>query len=267
MTIDCQWIEKNLEAVLSDDLTAEDSRLSRSHIEGCEPCRKEVQAMIAIDPLIKKYFQAQLSRAAVSRSSGAPLWRRRAWSVAAVAAVAAVLFAVVLRSPQIETSQPPSQTQTASTEASSVIKKEDVTPEGRAKPSPATPGDSTPAPTIDAGASGFLITDLAGYSRSLEDFRGFTTLIGYWHTDQPESIARLERLYQTFGTNAKLRLIGVTSQRVPKPANTTFPVFYNAGSSVLANPGEFVLLTETGAVRMRGSLSKDFDGLSKALRN
>jgi len=279
MTMDCTWVNKNLEAVLSDDLSAEEGRQARGHIESCEPCRKEVQALIAIDPLIKKYFQAQLNRALSARASGASVlsWRRMAWSGGAVAAVASILFVIVLGSSQVEIGPPkaavqPQAAPIASVEAPSVIKDDAPAGEERAKPSAHTadagsiPASSVPEP--DANALPFLITDPAGYTRSLEDFRGFTTLIGVWSADQPESIANLERLYQVFGSNPKLRVIGVSNQRRPKPKNTTFPIFYNQGSRLLdAKSGEFILLNEAGTVRMRGSIVKDFDSLSRALQN
>ena len=258
--MDCEWIDKNIEAILSDDLSGDDSRLARGHISGCERCRKEVQSLIAIDPLIKKYFQAQLHRAMNPRPShGSAVWRRRAWSGASVAILAAILFAIIPRNPQVDNSPStiavqPQVALIAPVESPSVSKNEAVSEDERAKPS-ATTGDNAIFPSSEPApdAPAFLVMDPAGYSRTLDDFRGFTTLIGFWSADQPEAIANLERLYKTFGRNAKFRLVGVSSQRgVQKPANTTFPLFHNQGSRALAGPGEFVLLSETGEVRMRG---------------
>ena len=44
MTVDCQWIEKNLEALSCDRLNEEEVRLAKAHIEACESCRTEAQA-------------------------------------------------------------------------------------------------------------------------------------------------------------------------------------------------------------------------------
>jgi hypothetical protein len=61
--MDCQWVEDHLEAIFCDNLDEEEGRLARAHIESCATCRNEVQAFMAVDPVIKKYFQAQLARA------------------------------------------------------------------------------------------------------------------------------------------------------------------------------------------------------------
>ena len=111
------------------------------------------------------------------------------------------------------------------------------------------------------------MTDPAGYSRTLADYRGYTLLIGVWSSNQPNSAANLERLYKTFGSNPKLRLIGVTNERQAKPANTTFPVLYNQGSRLLdAKEGDFVLVNSTGSILLRGSLKEDSGSLEKSLR-
>src|SRR5947207_14122672 len=103
MNLDCQWVENNLEAIFSGDIAEDENRLARAHIQSCGVCRKEVQALIAIDPLIKKYFHAQLAKAV--RAGHAPVRgiTRSRWSlqVAAVALVALFLV-VLLRSPQAD---------------------------------------------------------------------------------------------------------------------------------------------------------------------
>jgi len=44
-------------------------------------------------------------------------------------------------------------------------------------------------------------------------------------------------------------------------------MLYNQGSNLFgAEPGEFVMLDETGAVQLRGSLVNDIDALRKALQ-
>jgi len=287
--MDCQWVDKNLEAIFSDALAAEESRQARAHIQSCEHCRKEVQALIAIDPVIKKYFQAQLSRAL--RAGGAPAVSRRgrpAWGVrVAAVAIVAIVLVVLLRTPQVNNGPQPVSVQSQaapipSADAPSIVKDDAAVENERTKPSTSgrggrdsqragAPGEgpvstsSVSAP--DANPPAFLVTDPAGYSRSLQDYRGFNVLIGVWSPDQVESVSNLERLYKAFGTNPKFRLIGVSNQRAPKPANTTFPIFFNQGSRLLdTKSGEFVLLNEAGGVRLRGLLAGDFETLSKILR-
>ena len=278
--MDCQWVEKNLEALFSDDLNAEESREARAHIQSCERCRKEVQALIAIDPVIKKYFQAQLSRALRGGDAPARSHKTRpGWSLrVAAAAVVAIVLVVLLRSPQVNQSVQPVSVQSQANpsgpvEIPTIAKNEAVadertkpSPDGRGEPEGPGEGTAVTSPVPDTNAPAFLVTDPAGYSRSLQDYRGFTVLIGVWSNDQPESISNLERLYKTFGANPRLRLVGVSNQRASKPSNTTFPIFYNQGSRLLdAKPGEFVLLNESGTVRLRGSLVGDFETLSKTL--
>jgi hypothetical protein len=270
MNVDCQWIAKNLEALFCDGLTDEEDRLARAHIESCGACRSEVQAFIAVDPLIKKYFQQQLALAQAPRRA-----RRSVIYGAGAAVMATIVLVLVLQTPSVNTSIPPVSPQTPSTPAASLelpppIKTDGANEAVRAKPEPSAPSGPAPTkPTVgpDANAPDFLVTDPAGYSRTLEDYRGRTLLIGVWSKDQPQSVASLERLYRTFGSDTNLRLIGVSNERVSKPVNTSFPVLYNQGSRLLgAKPGEFVLLDEAGSVKLRGSLVKDFEDLRKLLQ-
>ena len=277
MTIDCAWVSKNLEALFCDKLTADEDRIARTHIGNCEHCKADVQALIGIDSVIKKYFQDQL---AVARAP-----RRRRMSVAygiAAAAVTAMLLLVVLQRPvQVNTNVPAaavSQAQLPQT-APSIESVPAKTGAGidneRAKPSvssaEAKPAGADAQTAREFGkapdAPEFLVIDPAGYSRTLQDYRGHVLLIGVWSSGQVETVANLERLYKTFGTNANLRFIGVASDHQPKPANTTFPIVYNQGSRLLgAVPGQFIVLDESGSVRLRGSLVKDFDALQKLLQ-
>jgi len=69
-SINCQWIENNLEALYSERLDPEQVRLARAHIESCQSCSREVQALNAIDPLIKSYFRRELQVAEQRRGRG-----------------------------------------------------------------------------------------------------------------------------------------------------------------------------------------------------
>ncbi|HYR88735.1 MAG TPA: hypothetical protein VE422_31950 [Terriglobia bacterium] len=274
MNVDCQWISNNLEALFCDGLSDQEDRLARTHIENCQPCRSEVQALIAVDPLIKKYFRQQLAMATAPRRA-----RRSVIYGSAAAVIASVILAFVLRPPSVNTGVPPAPTLTASAPAASLeppptIKSDGATDVVRAKPEPSAqpkPDRIEPVVAPDSNAANapdFLVTDPAGYSRTLEDYRGHVALIGVWGKDQPQSVASLERLYQAFGSDTRLRFVGVSNERIQKPVNTSFPVLYNQGSKLLGlKPGEFVLLDETGSVKLRGSLVNDFDQLRKLLQS
>ncbi|PYS50942.1 MAG: hypothetical protein DMG13_19780 [Acidobacteria bacterium] len=285
MTMDCQWLETKLEAFFTGELTTEEERRARGHIDACSNCRQEIQALHAIDPLIQNYFQYELRRALKPRSRTVAGRPRRALGVGlAATALAGILLVFALRSPQVitvpalEPAQP--QIAPAASETTPPNIKADVTAEAkRAKPSPGgekqalepspVQGSGTPIPGSgpDGTAPDFLVTDPAGYSRTLEDYRGHVLLIGVWSGDQPKAAASLERLYKTFGSNTNLRLIGVSYERQAKPTNTTFPVVYNQGSRLLdAKPGEFVLLDKSGSVRLRGSLIGDLGNLQTLLK-
>src|SRR3989441_11999892 len=92
MNVDCQWISKNLEALFCDGLTDEQHQLARAHIENCQTSRSQVQALIAVDPLIKNYFRQQLAIAQAPRRS-----RTSAVYGSAVAVTAAVVLVLVWR--------------------------------------------------------------------------------------------------------------------------------------------------------------------------
>jgi hypothetical protein len=109
--------------------------------------------------------------------------------------------------------------------------------------------------------------DPAGYSRTVEDYRGYVLLMGVWNLDQPLAAANLEQLYRTFGPDARVRILGVSNQRLTKPSGTTFPVAYNQGSRLFgAASGDFVVLDQTGVVKIRGSLLSDSANIANAVR-
>jgi hypothetical protein len=273
MNVDCKWVEKNLEALFCEGPGAEDRRIAREHIESCVSCRSEVQALNAIDPLVKHYFQLQLATARHRRTFDS----RKVFGVgAAGVTLAAVVMFAVLRTPQpAPTPLPtPSETRIAPTEPiqpPAPIKDNSEPPIERAKPipAPALPADRKPvvAAPLSPNSPDFLVRDPAGYSHTVDEYRNHVLIIGVWAPDLLESAASLDRLYKTFGTNPKFRFLGVSNQEVPKPANTTFPAVYNQGSKLFgAQPGEYVLLDENGSVLERGSLLNDFDHLRMALQ-
>src|SRR5438093_2884636 len=101
MTVDCHWIEKNLEALFCDTLSPEQNRIARAHIDNCGSCSKEVEALKAIDPLVKTYFQGELDRALKARAvAGRGLPVNRVLGLGSAALVAAFSLLVFrLRTP------------------------------------------------------------------------------------------------------------------------------------------------------------------------
>ena len=254
MMVDCQWIHKNLEALFCGTLSLEEDRIARAHIESCGSCNQEVGALNAIDPLVKRYFQGELNRAVrFSAIRSRTVWKRRLALTSA-----GVLAASVLPPSPVPESAPP-------------VKTTDTSNIERAKPLENAPGDhaqsSDARPLTDNNASEFLVTDPAGYSRTLGDYRGHTLVIGVLNSSQPDSTSNLERLYEAFGSNSRFRFLAISDDHQVKPANTTFPIAYNQGSKLFeAAPGDFVLLDEAGKIRLRGSLVKDFESLRRALQ-
>jgi peroxiredoxin len=273
MNVDCQWVGKNLEALFCDALTESEERLARTHIKNCTLCRNEAHALNAIDPLIKGYFRRELEIARRPRV----IHKGRVFGITGAAAtVFAVLLFLLIRTPQSTPAvpllpAPEVNPPVASADTPPTIKQNQTEEPARAKPSPepSAPADRQPrgTPTIGANAPEFLVADPAGYSHTLDEFRGHVVVIAVWSSNQAESITNTERLYKAFADNPKLRFLGVSSDRQSKPDRTTFPVLYNQGSKLFgAKPGEFVVLDENGTVEGRGSLVRDIDALTRTLR-
>src|SRR5262245_34552445 len=189
MNVDCQWIERNLEALFCDGLSEGDARLARMHIEACVSCRSQVQALRAIDPLIKSHFRRELEVA--RRPRVLHKGRVLALTGGAAAAVAALSLLLVIRVPYhapviAPIASAPGVAPIASVETPPPIKTEEPPEPVRAKPSPAptaSPDHQAPPPAVTADASDFLVTDPAGYSHSIADYRGHVVVIGVWKSD------------------------------------------------------------------------------------
>jgi hypothetical protein len=276
-SLDCKWVEAHFEALFCDRLEPEQDRLVREHMETCASCRREIEALNAIDPLVKRHFQRGLAASQSPRITHTG--RLLGVSTAALALVGILLF-VILRAPQTPPAAP----------AQSVAAQAPVDTENQPPAPPKNPDDTNPpagrtkpanevsrvldsatvarpAASDSADVPDLLVTDPAGYSHRLEDFRGHVTVIAVWSKASPEAIANFERLYKAHGADPRFRFLGVSNERLAKPSNVTFPIFYNKGSKVLGvRSGEFALVDEKGEVTLRGSLAKDFDSLRKALQ-
>jgi hypothetical protein len=275
MTVDCRWVEENLENLFCDRLSDEESKRIRAHIENCETCKKESEALRAIDPVVKQYFQREL------RVARRPRLVHKGRLIGVGAAGLATVFALLLlfRTPQVApiltpvpvADNAPATSPTPSSPAIKSPEPEQGTEVGRAKP---TANESAPvdrrlevAPKVTSNSPDFLITDPAGYMHRLDEYRGHVVVIGVWSPEQRAAILNLERVYKASSTNPKIRVLGVSIKSERKPTNTTFPMFHNEGSKLLgAQSGEYVMLDESGAIVLRGSLVKDSETLIKNLQ-
>jgi hypothetical protein len=133
----------------------------------------------------------------------------------------------------------------------------------------AKPGDATPAtglgptnPSLDANAPDapeFALTDAAGYTTTLDTYKGRLFLFGVITRDQKTAVAGLQQIYNSLGKNRGIRIIGV-SRREENFDGVTFPVYYNHGSKLLGVPdGEFLFLDSAGSKILQGSLSDPVD--------
>ena len=276
MNMDCQWIDKNLEALFTGTLSPEEQDRAQQHIENCGPCGKEIAALNSIDPVVKRYFETELNRIQHATPRRVAKGRVAALSAAALVAVS-LLLVVTFRTPSPNLSV--SQTERAQSNASAqpAAVQPDKNTEGatagveRAKPSEGSAGDTAQSPgvipTAGSNAPEFLVTDPAGYSRTLDDYRGHIFVIGILKSGETDAASNLERLYRIFETNPKFRFLAVSNDRALKLANATFPLAYNQGSKLFgASAGDFVVLNEAGLVQLRGSLVRDFDALERALQ-
>jgi hypothetical protein len=261
MKVDCEWLGENLESYFCDQLTTDEHRRALAHIQDCPACQAEVVALRNVDPLIKTYFRHELSLARAPR-------RMRAWLVPAGAAtLGVILTAGVLLWTSAPASEPQALPAIAGAQPANGVPEPEAPKDSgnaaplRAKPDAldqVSPPVNPAAPAYQSASEEFLVTDTAGYARTLADYRGYILLLGVWSANQPQSVSNLERLYQTFGSNARIRVLGVSNQRQTRPAGATFPIAFNNASRLFgANPGDLVMLDESGVVQLRGSLLND----------
>ena len=261
MNVDCKWIEDHFEALSCDSLTSEQDRLVRSHLENCFQCREKIADLKAIDPLVRQVFQGDLEMARIPRPRRSPIL---IGGVGTALAAAAILLAVQIQSPvPAPAVQPPSVAASMPEPAPVPKVSGNGTADERTKPEPsvsAQPGAPAPDSPFAAGANTpeFLVSDLAGYSRTLNDFRGHILIFGLWSADQPQTAANLDHIYKAVSANTKLRVLGVSLKRETKPAGTTFPTAFNQGSSLMgAVSGQFFVVDGNGKIVLRGNLLDD----------
>jgi len=270
MNVDCQWIDSNLEAFFCDGLNADDNRRVRNHIASCDRCRDMVSELKAVDPLVKKLFQHELAHA---RS---PQRRSPVLIGSVAAAFAALILVIVMQVPHLVTNDnapgnQPVASATTGIQEPALPKIPETETTDRVKPDAAAIDQRGQVPLraipIPENAPEFLVTDPAGYSRNLRDFRDHILIFGVWTSQRPQTVSNLQRVYQSFAPNTKVRILGVATQREAKPATATFPITYNQGSKLFgAKTGELLIVDASGVVRMRGTLEQDQASLVNSIK-
>ena len=266
---DCKWLRANLEAYFCEALDVGQMRLALEHVESCADCRREIQSLREIDPLVKQLFD---HRMALAHSVQSPHPRRvfaLALGGAGVVAAGVLAFALLQKpapqflTPDLRPPAPPLVSEEP------VKKAPDSQPILRAKPDAgktASP-QPAPAPVVPADAPDFVVVDPAGYSTTLANYRGYALLFGVWSAEKPETAQGLERVYHAFGTNTKLRILGVSNRRQDRLPGTTFPIAFNSGSRLLgATNADFILVDPSGNVRLRSKLTAEGTALIGQIR-
>jgi hypothetical protein len=261
MKNDCRWFNSNLEAYFLETLQEEQKRSAMDHLKSCPACSEQVLALQNVDPIIKQLFQYRLTLAQTRTHHGQ---RLRVWRLAlagtTVALATLVGLALLFRTAPSPTETVNQSSAQESSQGADVPEKKDLEaiPIQRAKPDGISrPAAVLPEPDMPiSDGPDFAVIDAAGYPATLEDYRGYVLLLGIWSPNQPETAESLNRVYETFGRNPQVKVVGVASQRQDKPGTTTFPVVYNHGSRLMGlKTGEFVLLDKTGDRRFTESLT------------
>jgi hypothetical protein len=278
MRIDCGWVSSKLENYFTDQLDAEQARLLAQHLESCEACNREIQSLHSVDDVVRQLFRRRLSVAQSSQRARRRVVLPLALSGAGLALASILMFAVWTHQRGAPATTPIAIVPPPAPQA--IQQASEATPPDEPKTPPANQTDRTkpaltnPVPSnrrpdvpVSPDAPAFAVTDPAGYSRTLDDYRGSIVLFGRWSAKQPETAKNLERLYQAFGGNARIRLFGVPSRREDRLTGTSFPNMFNNGSQLLgARNGQFVLVDATGKTRLRGSLTGDGESLVTQVR-
>ncbi len=278
MNVDCQWVDSNLEAVLSDQLDPDQKSGFESHLNTCERCRGEIDGYAKVDRLVGAYMDEQTVRAYAVPRQG---FSNSKLAVAAMAAAA--VLAVVLWQPSVANqpvTQAPPLAELPATDAPNaavdIDKAADAPGPERAKPGvdadaaedTRTGPVSTTTDIPESADPRFYVTDTAGYFYSLDDFAGSVLVFAVFDESHAEA-ARFQEVYDSYPMAPNLRILGISTVATARPPGITFPMMTNRGSSLLdTRAGEFVVVGTDGTPHRRGSLSDDrlFETLASTLR-
>lgn len=266
MMTNCEWFSSKLEAYFSETLDSEERQRCQAHVESCTDCRREVEALRNIDPLVQNVFRRRLTHAQVAAQAGPQNSLRRFALAGAGVLMAGILgigFLMLHETPSPQLANrasegpKPAQVEVAKSET------DELAATNRAKPGEAVPVAPAPQPDLDspnAGAPQFAITDALGYTTTLETYRGHVLLFGVVSPDQETALANLQRIYEDFGSNPKIRILGVSRHRNDDLGSVTFPTFFNHGSTLMGvQDGQFRLIDAAGDTQIQGSLGNAED--------
>jgi hypothetical protein len=259
----CEWLNSKLEAYFCDDLAGDEQQRFHAHLASCSDCRQYMESFNRITPLVRGVLQHRLAIAQTAvRSNGRPRVFKLALATVSTLAVALIVLVVGMRTvheapaPAIAV-QPPAIQRSA--EPDGIKKESQEPPINLAKPLDGTPAQPAPQPQLDealANGPEFAITDAAGYTLTLETYRGRVLLFGVVSADQKSAVSNLEQLYDAFGSNGRVAMLAVARHRTDDFRGVKVPLFFNNGSKLLgAEAGEFRLLDATGKMRLEGSLT------------
>lgn len=270
MSTNCQWCQSKVDPYFCEELSQEDLGRFQTHLSSCPACSREVQELKDIDPMVKQVLQHRLAQA---RSAGQWNTRPRVLKVAlAAAGIAAVavlgIGTVALRpTPQeaiIAETRPP----VVQPDPSPVIEnpKKKITQAADpkiGKIDEGTPIPPAPQPELDkrpADGPEFAIIDASGEASTLETYKGHVLLFGVVSSDQKEATANLQELYQAFGSNPSVRILGVANRRDDRIEGATFPIRFNHASKLLGvQNGQFLIVDPAGSSKLKGSLTNAAD--------
>lgn len=259
----CEWINSKLEAYFTNELPGEERQRFQTHLGSCSECSAEVESFKDIDSVIRGVFERRL---AVARQASQINTRPRVFKIALATtglAVAALVLAIGMTSFQ-QAPAPPLAIRTPTVPDVQPEVKKDSVDEANSTKKLAKPGDAAPAKTasdpsletVGSDAPDFVITDDAGYTKTLENYRGSVFLFGVISHDQKDGVAGLQQIYNKFAANREIRIVGISRHRDEGINGATFPILFNHGSKLLGVPdGHFLLMDSTGKPRMEGSLT------------
>jgi len=257
----CDRFRSKLEAYFCDALAEEDLRFGQTHLESCGECSREVESLKSVDPMVRAVLQRRLLLARMAAQANTrPRILKLGLAAAALAAAVFVLSVgtVFLR----ETPPPPVIVQKPPTvPVETDVRKDGVEQEipGLLKPKGGKPVEPAPQPYLDSpqvDGPDFAITDAAGYTRTLETYRGRVVLFGVLSPEQKAAVSNLQQIYDDFGSNPGIRVFAVARRREDKLNSATLPTHFNNGSKLLGvREGEFLLIDATGKTKLEGSLT------------
>jgi hypothetical protein len=269
MTTNCQWCQSKLETYFSEELNQEDLGLFQAHLASCPACSREVQELRDIDPMMRQLLKRRLAQA---RAAGQWNTRPRVWKVAlagsgiALAAVLGIGMLALRKAPEPQIVQEPPKIEERAPTSVVENPKEKATPPAaplQGKPNEGISVPPAPQPELDmrpVNGPDFAIIDASGEGSTLETYKGHVLLFGVVSSDQKDALANLQELYQAFGSNPNVRILGVANRRDDKFEGSTFPLRFNHASKLLGvQNGQFVIVDTAGSPKLRGSLSNATD--------